>query len=382
MLGRGAFPAGAWAHETSTIDVSNSLHCRVFSARASLLMLALLLTSLPAAPVLCAEAKVAGALSPCDHESDDYHQQVDRLIDVPARGHINVSFTAFPSFDTEWGIRVVEKDGRYFLRSVRFRNSVWHSAYAEYKPHYFHRNPAKADTRRVVHEVPLSADVAALLQESIRRELTELPMAEPQMGLDGESYLFRDDAARCGTTWSPDLGTRAFNLVEAFEALRIQAALPLRPIQYVKERRAYQLLLSLKGSSMHTKDYLMLIGAMLSVVLLASLPMVTASLTLLAPRRPLRKRKFVLASGVLTYGITCVAGVVVLPFILFGWQLGTFLPSLGSPGLGTIFDGLYLWSPIALAVLWVVLSFAVPIYLRLRGWARFVPQSSAPTAAA
>lgn len=340
----------------------------------SLLILVMLVVPLLAGSVTAAAVGDAGVLDPCNPGFDEYERDVDQLVDTQVRGHILVSFTAFPSFDTEWGVRLIERSGRYFLRSVRFRNSVWYSSYEEYKPHSFRQNPDKADTRRTVHEVPLSIDMAALLQNLIHRELTGLSKDAPRMGLDGETYVFRDDAAHCGTTWSPEFGTPSAALVEAFESLRVQAGLPLRPVQYVRERRAYQLLLNLEGSSMQTRDYVLLIGAMLIVVLLAGLPMVVASFTLLAPRRPKRKGLFVLVSGVLTYGITCIPGIVLLPVFLFGWRLGRFFPLSGRSGL--VIDDIYFLSPIALAGLWLILSFAVPIYLRWRGWARLFARPS------
>lgn len=316
-------------------------------------------------------APANGGWGPCAIGFHDFDAEVDGPIDRYVRGRTLLSYTQIPSFESEWGVRVYEDRGEYRMLVARFRASVWQSAYREIKPHVFDRDPSVPPPGLWIDDVNLDTDTARLLRHVITREVDGQRASNERMGFDGESHTVKDEHGHCAAIWSPDVGTRAITLVRVFGTFRSQARMPW-PLRTFWEQRAYRQLLELAGEPMTPKDWLMLMGLALSVILVASLPMVIGAFTLMWPRRPARKCLFVLACGVLSYGMTCVAGVIVLPIILGGAQVSGFMSSIGKNDISEFLASFYLLSPWIVGIVWILLSISVPIYLRTRGWARWM----------
>ncbi len=168
------------------------------------------LLSILAIPAMAAE----NYFEPCGGygATDSYRTSVIEAVDDPALDGILVSLTVFPSFQSEWGVRIVQSGNKTLLRSVDFHESIWYSAYSEIEDGYYDRIPSKARYSRRIREVTLSEDIAQLLRQVTERESQRRrPHNEGELlsiGFDGTTYLFSANDA-CATTWSPERHTRA-----------------------------------------------------------------------------------------------------------------------------------------------------------------------------
>ena len=180
-------------------------------------------------------AATSGGLAPCD-SSDSYHLQVAAAIDQQAAGTLLLGFTAYPSFQSEWGIRIVQDaKNAVMLRVVEFRDSVWSSAYQEEPKGSFKRNPAKANLQRSIRDIVISDELLRELRRVVEREVGAASAANAKFGLDGETYAFTSGANACAETWSPESGTRMAKLVAIFAALRTLPNTPTNPLRSFHE---------------------------------------------------------------------------------------------------------------------------------------------------
>jgi hypothetical protein len=320
---------------------------------------------------------VADGLAPC--RDDGFFDEVDGHIDAPHSGETVVSFTAIPSFQAEWGLRIIRTQDGFVLRSTQFRRSLWYGAYREVRRGRFERIPELKQPDPIVHEVSLSQDLGTALQDLVVDEIDNADSADARMGLDGE-YFYYSANGHCGSTWSPERGTRAARLVSLFETLKSQASLPTRLLQLFWEKRALAKISTITGSpTMPVAQYLVVIGLGLAVIAFAALPLFIAAVVMLIPHRLLRKRRFVLVSGALSYGFTCLVALVFLPFILAGSQVSAQLEVDGYTTSATATDLIIRFGSGVLFVAWLVFSVAVPIFLRRTVWpamTRVIPASS------
>lgn len=181
-----------------------------------------------------ASAATTDGLAPCGPD-DSYRMEADSVIDEAKAGKVLLGFTAFPSFEPEWGIRILQNAKREsILRVVQFKKSVWSSAYQEHPKGTFQRDPSKANLQRSMHEIPVSEELLVLLLKVVGREVAAASAANAKFGLDGETYKFTSEGKSCATAWSPDSGTRAGKLVEIFVALKI---LPTTPTSLFRSYR-------------------------------------------------------------------------------------------------------------------------------------------------
>ncbi len=165
------------------------------------------------------------SLQPCDAE--DVVTEVGEIIRTPELGSVIVSFTAFPSFGTEYGLVVFKTSDAFMLRAVEFDHSVFHSAYREVRPGLFAHDPAKANIDRSIDEVEISSELAQLVHSVVAGEVaTATKLPEGWFGLDGETFRFSSGNESCATTWSPDNPSRPGQLVEAMESLHNLASVP------------------------------------------------------------------------------------------------------------------------------------------------------------
>ena len=319
---------------------------------------------------LASTAAMAGDVEPCSDDGlGDYKASVLTTIDAPTHEGVLASFTEFPSFTAERGVRIIDTGDRTLLRVVEFQDSVWYSAVEETRPGYFERDFSRSSYRRLVRETTLSRDTARLLESILRREMLNARGREDFMvGFDGTTYYF-GVAGGCAEVVSPDPGTSASQLADVFNDLRIQASIPSRFLQLGWERRLHARLLMLEGKHMSTREYLLFAGVALAIIACAALPLLIAWVfAVFSPALP-RRRWYVLVSAAVAYGAACI---VALPFFVFGF-FGTPLASqLGSDGHATAGIAIYWIGRAAIPVIvttWLIAAIVVPIALRRR-WHR------------
>jgi hypothetical protein len=307
---------------------------------------------------------------PCEAdvvEDDSYYVPLDSSINGPSEAKVSVSFTAIPSFDNEWGVRLIRSGDSVILRAVDFDFSVFHSAYQEIRPGTFARKPALARYDHSLHEVAIDHALARLLEEEIAQQIAGADPSNARCVFDGDSYYFRMKGT-CGSTCSPPWGSRAERLVDAFYDLKTQASLPTRWFQLFWEKRTLAKLLVATGRErMPVSDYVLVFLIGLTIVAVAALPLLVACLVAFFPTRLQRKAKFVLTCGMLSYGATCLIAVCALPFLLTGLQLAAQAPV----GEGAPVIPMYLlksYAKTALFWCWMASSVGVPVYLRRAVW--------------
>lgn len=309
-----------------------------------------------------------GGLAPCTSQFSNFNAEIDRLIDPHVHGRVLASYTQVPAFDPEWGVRVYERQGEYRLLVARFQASVWHSAHREVEPSVFARDSTVPPPGLWINDVHLSADAAGLLKRVISQEVDGQRANIERLGADGEIDTFKDAHGHCAATWSPEVGARAAMLGDVFGSLKVQAMLPWRPLQFARERYVTTELYEMSGESMTTNPYLILLAALSSVALIACLPLLMAALTLIFPNRPRRKVSFIIWSGIISYGLTGLLGIVIIPLIITGAPMFALVipthPMSGTAVLASVFNS----APGALLLAWLLLSLVVPIYLRMKGW--------------
>jgi hypothetical protein len=304
---------------------------------------------------------------PCWDDQDDYVQELDSHIDESLVGDVTVRFTAVPSFAREWGVRIFERSGETMLRVVQFKRSVWSGAYREIRPNVFGRVPTAAIYARFTAEVPISPDTAALLRRIVAEQVLD---GGASYGLDGETYYLSADGA-CREIRTPANRTSAENLINAFSLLRVQAFMPFRATQLFWERLARWQLFAARGDTdMSGSEYWILAGFLILAVAVAALPIVAASIVMLIPRRLSFKRKFVVAAGALSYGYTCLVGLLLLPFLLLGLAISNFPNQQNIPRGFLYLADISGFLPEALLIVWILLSLSIPIYMRRTTWRR------------
>ena len=198
-------------------------------------------------------------------------------------------------------------------------------------------------------------------------EIAQANQANARMGLDGENFFFYTEG-KCAEVWSPDPGTKPERLADIFQDLKTQALLPTRLVQLFWEKRTLARLNHYTGSAnMPLYQYLIIAAFGIGIVLVAALPLVIAWIVTLIPKRLQRKSRFVVVSGALTYGFTCFVGLVLLPFLLIGWQVAAQLDVDGHSDLAFMLDLIAKYGVYVLLNAGLAFAFAVPIYLR-RKW--------------
>jgi hypothetical protein len=310
-----------------------------------------------------------GALAepPCWDDQDDFVQELNSHIDESLIGDVTVRFTAVPSFAREWGVRILERSDQTFLRVVQFKQSVWSGAYREIRPNVFGRVPTPAIYGRFTAEVPISPDTAALLRRIVAEQVLE---GSGSPGFDGDTYFVSADGA-CRAIRTPAIRTSAEKLIKAFALLRVQAFMPFRATQLFWERLARWQLFAVRGDSdMSGSEYWILAGLLILAVAVAALPVVVASIVMLIPHRLHFKRKFVVAASALSYGYTCLVGLLLLPVVLMGLAVSN-MPNQESIARGFLYlADISGFLPEALLIVWIILSLSVPIYMRRTMWRR------------
>lgn len=310
----------------------------------------------------------ADGLVPCDGYHAGFAKDLSEDSKDAGRGEVVLSYLYDPALRVGWGLQIVRFNNRYLLRSLQYRRDL-HGGIVELRPGVFGQNPVQPDP--LVRTVSLSSRLADKLREAVITEIVQADPANARMGLDGEGYYF-DTEGRCAWAWSPDVGSRPLRLANILDDLDTQARLPTRLLQLFWEYRVVARLDHYTGSdTMSSHEYLFFTAAGVGVLAVAGLPLLIAWIATLIPRRPLRKFRFVLVSGALSYGFTCFLGVLLLPFVLLGSQLAAQLDVDGYSDWAITLDFVVKYSAYVLLNALLVFAVAVPIYLRKKWPALF-----------
>ena len=333
-----------------------------------------------------ASVALADGLAPCDGFADVQTDELSGFDDDTSLGEIEVSMVARPSFQAAWGLQIFRGRDRYLLRYIRFERPIISNIYREVRPGTFESNPDAIEPTPTVHVVALSTSLAIALQKLVSAEVGLVDPSNGRMGFDGDGFFFHANG-QCGFTWSPAEKTRPERLVDIFENLKIQAWLPTRLVQLFWEKRILAKLNGYNGSpSMSANQYLAVLAILAGIAAFGALPLILALLVSLIPNRLLRKRRFVIASGALSYGFTCFVALLFLPFFLLESLLSAQLEVDGYSNWALPLGLIVKFSSTVLFVAWIVISITVPIYMRRRVWlyrAKSMPSSGpviSPTA--
>jgi hypothetical protein len=320
----------------------------------------------------------AGAVSseftpcdPADSGTDDpwYGDVLDE--DAPGRGAaVILTFSTHPSFWNSSTIAVIKVRNGYQLRTI-----AYHDSYAtrtdQIGPHTLQNNVRTTRYDKRIRTTTLGRQFATGLQKLIQREIAQAAPENGRYGFDGTSYYI-STVEGCATTWSPDANTRAGRIVAMFDDLGIQARIPTRTAQGLWEKIGYKRLLALNTETtpMTPADYVYVLLSLAVVVAMAAFPLLVAIVVALVPRKLKAAWKFVLTSGAMAYGVTCLIAIVFLPFWFGGAFLSVNLDIDGLPRVADIVHIITASTGALLFVVWTVSSVAVPIVIRRRGWPR------------
>jgi hypothetical protein len=307
---------------------------------------------------------IADGLQPCDSRSAGFAKDLSDDSKDSTAGEVVLSYLDLPGLQTGWGFQILRSNGRFLLRTVQFRRDM-RGGTIELRPGVFGANPVQPDP--VVRTVSISRHLAEELRAVATAEIAQADQANARMGFDGEGFFFYADG-KCAWAWSPDPGTKPERLADIFGDLKTQALLPARLVQLFWEKRVIARLNQYTGSAnMPLYQYLILIAVGIGIVVVGGLPLVIAWLVTLIPKRLQRKRRFVVVSGALSYGFTCFVGLILLPFVLIGWQVAAQLDVDGHSDPALTLDLIAKYSMFALLAAGFVFAVMVPIYLR-RNW--------------
>lgn len=332
---------------------------------AKVMGIALATAAMVIAPTLKA---VADGLQPCDSRSASLVQDLADDSKDSSPGEVMLSYLDLPGLWTGWGFQIVRSKEQYLLRMVQFRRDM-RGGTVELRPHVFGPNPVQPDP--FVRTVSISRSLAERLSAVAIAEIAQADQANARMGFDGEGFFFYADG-KCAWAWSPDPGTKPERLADIFGDLKTQSLLPTRLVQLFWEKRVTARLNHYAGSAaMPLYQYLIIAAFGIGIVVVGALPLVIAWIVTLIPKRMQRKRRFVIVSGAISYGFTCFVGLILLPFVLIGWQVAAQLDVDGHSDLAFTLDFIAKHAALALLGVGAVFAVVVPIQLRRR-WSRFM----------
>jgi hypothetical protein len=317
---------------------------------------------------------MADGLQPCDSWAAGFVKDLADDSKGSSAGEVVLSYLDLPGLSIGWGYQIIHAQDRFLLRAVQFRRAI-EGGYVELRPHVLGPNPVQPDP--FVRTVSISRSLAERLSAVAIAEIAQADQANARMGFDGEGFYFYADG-KCAWAWSPDPGTKPERLADIFQDIKTQALLPTRLVQLFWEKRVIARLNHYTGSAaMSLSHYLIIVAFGIGIVVVGGLPLVIAWIVTLIPKRMQRKRRFVVVSGALSYGFTCFVGLILLPFVLIGWQVAAQLDVDGHSDLAFTLDLIARYSMFALLTAGFVFAVLVPIYLR-RNWPGTVANPTAP----
>lgn len=161
----------------------------------------------------------ASALEAC-RPVDSYVGAVNKIIDTAVGGSTELALTVLPSFEAEYGVRMIGND----VYLVQLRPSFWESSVVVDGPGRYHHDFRRARVGVSIQKARLSSEVAKRVRQTYANAVSKVKGAKAG-GIDGTTYRFVLRAVGCGETWSPQPGSSDGSLVDLAELLAAHARL-------------------------------------------------------------------------------------------------------------------------------------------------------------
>jgi hypothetical protein len=115
----------------------------------------------------------AETLQPCDARPDEYYSALDSQIDAGMVGRIVASVTVVPFQASEWGVRVLLREGGYVARVVLFDGSLFNA-------YYFHKMTVPLRVMEFSLEPELGERIASARPRDAESGVVGLPLFSGQ----------------------------------------------------------------------------------------------------------------------------------------------------------------------------------------------------------
>lgn len=161
----------------------------------------------------------ASALEAC-RPADSYIGAVNKIIDTGVPSPTDLAVTVLPSFEAEYGVRMVGND----IYLVQLRPSFWESSVVKDGPGRYHHDFRRARVGVSIRKARLSSRVATRVRQKYANAVSKVKAAKAG-GIDGTTYRFVLRAVGCGETWSPQPLSADGSLVNLTELLAAHAKL-------------------------------------------------------------------------------------------------------------------------------------------------------------
>lgn len=141
-------------------------------------------------------------------------EAVDKIIDGAVGRPYELALTVFPSFEAEYGVRMIGVD----VYLVTLNRSVWASTVVADGTGSNHHDFGKAHADTSVQKSSISPKLAAEVRQKYINAVSAINPSNDG-GLDGTTYRFVVQDAGCGETWSPAPNSANGRLIELAELL-------------------------------------------------------------------------------------------------------------------------------------------------------------------
>jgi hypothetical protein len=167
----------------------------------------------------CLTVCPVSAMGPC-RPANIYVAAVDKVIDHTVGHPAELALTVFPSFEAEYGVRLIGSD----LYVVQLNPSLWASSVVADRSGSYHHDFRNAHAAASLHKATLSPEVATRIRQKFALVISKAK-ASGTIGIDGTIYRFVLRANGCAETWSPAPGSADEQLVDLTELLVKHAGL-------------------------------------------------------------------------------------------------------------------------------------------------------------
>lgn len=179
----------------------------------------------------CLIAGPAHALDPCTVD-EQYAGAVDRIIDPAVGRRADLALSVIPSFQAEYGVRIVEHE----VYLVRLRPSFWTASIVKDRSGAYRHDFSRARVATSVHHASLDPGLAAHIKLKYAAALTA--STDPEgAGQDGIVYRFAALTLGCRQTWSPGRASLSGQLAELTELLAAHAQQSSASSQRMSEKK-------------------------------------------------------------------------------------------------------------------------------------------------
>lgn len=185
----------------------------------------------------------AFALEPCAGP-DDYYDTVDRVIDRAVGRPAELALTVFPSFQAEYGVRMIANE----VYVVLLRPSLWGRSIVE-DATWYHHDFRQARVSTLVRKASLRPELALRIRRTFADALGAWTVGPS--GHDGIVYRFALRGVGCGTTWSPPPASFDGRLVRLADLLASRARRAAPFTMQLSEKEILRLLSEIDRAKAH-----------------------------------------------------------------------------------------------------------------------------------